>query len=74
MSHLFIVTILQGKQHYTVDSTQAPINAPIVHLSAEKQVSGEAIYTDDIPHQPKELQVPDSPVINAIRCRLVHLP
>lgn len=28
----------------------APVNQPVIHQSATKQVTGEAAYTDDIPN------------------------
>lgn len=44
--------ISHGKQSYQVNAESTSINFPVVHQSAYKQVTGEAIYTDDVPvHQ-----------------------
>nr|XP_056708333.1 xanthine dehydrogenase/oxidase [Euleptes europaea] len=36
-------------------STEDMVGRPLVHLSAAKQASGEAVYCDDIPHYENEL-------------------
>lgn len=44
-----------SQQGYKAKSEMEPVGAPIAHLSAAKQVTGEAIYTDDIPTPPRGL-------------------
>ena len=39
--------VSSGKQSYQVNEESAPVSHPVVHVSAQKQVSGEALYTDD---------------------------
>ncbi|KAJ8964528.1 hypothetical protein NQ314_004823 [Rhamnusium bicolor] len=50
---------LKSSQYFTVvPNTQEKTNVlqrPIVHMSAYKQASGEAVYCDDIPYQEGEL-------------------
>ncbi|KYQ89070.1 xanthine dehydrogenase [Tieghemostelium lacteum] len=41
--------ISRGEQTYQNHPTQFPITEALKHQSADKQVTGEAIYTDDIP-------------------------
>lgn len=36
-------------------SVEDMVGRPLVHLSAAKQASGEAVYCDDIPHYENEL-------------------
>eukprot|EP01112_Ceratiomyxa_fruticulosa_P007100 TRINITY_DN1832_c0_g1_i2.p1 TRINITY_DN1832_c0_g1~~TRINITY_DN1832_c0_g1_i2.p1 ORF type:complete len:1364 (-),score=294.56 TRINITY_DN1832_c0_g1_i2:173-4264(-) len=43
--------VSRGEQHYKVANEDvAPVHQPIMHQSAEKQVTGEALYLDDIPN------------------------
>uniref|UniRef100_A0A2K6KDM9 Aldehyde oxidase n=1 Tax=Rhinopithecus bieti TaxID=61621 RepID=A0A2K6KDM9_RHIBE len=55
----FLVTIPQGVQTYqNVDPHQPlqdPVGRPIMHLSALKHATGEAMFCDDIPMVDKEL-------------------
>lgn len=44
-----------GKQVYQVSKGSGSVGKPIVHLAATKQVSGEALYIDDIPKMHNEL-------------------
>jgi xanthine dehydrogenase/oxidase len=47
---------MQGKQEYSsTDETQWPIYKPMPKLEAVVQTTGEAQYTNDIPHFDKEL-------------------
>ena len=39
----------KAQQAYSVNKDMAPVNEPKVKLSALKQSSGEAVYTDDVP-------------------------
>ena len=39
----------KAQQAYSVNKYMAPVNQPKVKLSALKQSSGEAVYTDDVP-------------------------
>lgn len=47
--------VSKGEQGYKTKDEMAPVGAPVAHLSAFKQVTGEAIYTDDIPTPPRGL-------------------
>lgn len=40
--------VSSGTQDFNINEDSAPVNKPLVHTSAHKQVTGEAIYTDDI--------------------------
>ena len=44
-----------GKQVYQESKGNGAVGKAVVHLSATKQVTGEAIYTDDIPRMHNEL-------------------
>jgi xanthine dehydrogenase/oxidase len=44
-----------GYQSWPEFPDKAPVGAPVQHQSAFKQVTGEAIYLDDMPQQPGEL-------------------
>lgn len=44
-----------GHQDYFLNKRGTSVGDPEPHLSATKQVSGEAIYTDDIPRRPNEV-------------------
>ncbi|XP_068084723.1 uncharacterized protein [Anabrus simplex] len=44
-----------GKQKYQTDSSEWPINKPVIKMEAHVQTSGEAEYVDDIPSMPGEL-------------------
>ncbi|EFA78511.1 xanthine dehydrogenase [Heterostelium album PN500] len=39
-----------GEQTYQYQPLMSPVTMPIKHQSADKQVTGEALYTDDIKH------------------------
>jgi xanthine dehydrogenase/oxidase len=42
--------VIQGQQHFAEPSAVlSPVSAPVQHMAARKQVTGEAQYTDDIP-------------------------
>ncbi|KAG5876925.1 hypothetical protein JTB14_007388 [Gonioctena quinquepunctata] len=50
---------LKSSQYFSIPTTSEKnvdsLHKPIVHLSAYKQATGEAVYCDDIPHQEGEL-------------------
>ncbi|MFN3848942.1 MAG: molybdopterin cofactor-binding domain-containing protein [Spirosomataceae bacterium] len=48
--------VSKGSQHYSTYKGEAPVNLPIIRLSAFEQATGEAIYTHDIPVPVKGLQ------------------
>ncbi|RKP08720.1 molybdopterin binding aldehyde oxidase/xanthine dehydrogenase [Thamnocephalis sphaerospora] len=47
----------RGVQDYSNDSDNKYVGQPMAHMSALKQVTGEAVYTDDIPPVQGELYV-----------------
>lgn len=53
--HLTKLNILGTQRWDTPTHGKSPVGDPVVHLSAERQVTGEAIYTDDLPKRPNEL-------------------
>lgn len=48
--------VSKGKQTYSTDKDEYPLNSPYIKLSAFEQATGEAIYTHDIPVPVKGLQ------------------
>lgn len=47
----FSRAISSGQQNYVSKEESYPVGCPVVHSSAHKQVTGEALYADDVPTQ-----------------------